>query len=193
MNEYKKGSREYKIIYEPRTGDEMANATFHKVPILRYSELCSLAKKHGIMRMIANMFKNSEDNIILLQDPSNMNSGHWISVSRNLPKKEIYFFSTYGGKPDVEKLQWMNDDDLKASGQDMNIFSEGLHELQKRGWEIHYNDYPYQKSGDNTATCGIYTAAFLRSGKDPDKFKYYTLQLERLGLDPAIVYYQKYF
>lgn len=186
-------AREKRIIYEPRTGDEMEAATNFKVPVYKYSELCSLAQKAGSARMLAHLFKRSNDNIILLQDPSDMNSGHWISVSRNVPKKEIYFFSTYGGKPDMEKIKWMNEDDLRESGQFVNIFSDGLRDLQKHGWEIHYNDYPYQKSGDHTATCGIFTAAFLRSGKNPDEFKAETIRLEKNGINPAIFYYDKFF
>lgn len=185
--------RERSIIYDPRDGDEMENATLHHVPIHKYSDLCRLSEKHGPASMLAHMFRQNDDHIILLQDPSNMDSGHWISVSRNVPKKEIYFFSTYGGKPDIEKLQWMNEDDLKESGQFINIFNEGLRTLQQHGWEIHYNDYPYQKEGDNTAVCGIYTAAFLRSGKNPDEFKKEVMLLKRHGINPAVYYYDKYF
>ena len=184
---------QHKIIYEPRTGEEMENALENRAPIYKYSELCQMAKKHGPTRLLVHMFSRSNDNVILLQDPSDMSSGHWISVSRNIPKKQIYFFSTYGGKPDAEKVSWMNEDDLRQSGQYLNIFSDGLRDLQKHGWEIHYNDYPYQKAGDNTATCGIFTAAFLRSGKDPDIFHKETLQLEKEGRNPAIVYYNRYF
>lgn len=186
-------SKEAKIIYEPRTGTEMMRATLNKVPVLKYSDLCQLGRKIGANRMLAHMFRRSDDNIILLQDPDDMDSGHWISVSRNVPKKEIYFFSTYGGKPDVEKIQWMDEDSLRESGQYLNIFNDGLHDLQKHGWKIHYNDYPYQKPGDNTATCGIFTAAFLRSGKDPDKFKKETLKILSKKENPAIVYFYKYF
>ena len=185
--------REKKIIYDPRTGEEMMNATLHHVPVYRYSELCELGKKHGPARMLAHMFRRSDDNIILLQDPSDMNSGHWLSVSRNVPKHQIYFFSTYGGKPDVEKIHWMNEDDLKESGQFMNIFNDGLHDLQNHGWEIHYNDYPYQKPGDETAVCGIYTVAFLRSNLNPDEFEKQTLDLAKKGKNPAVFYYDKYF
>ena len=182
-----------KIKYEPRSGEDMERATLHKVPIYKYSDLCTLAKKNGPATMLAHMFKRSDDNIILLQDPVKMNSGHWISVSRNLPKKEIYFFSTYGGKPDAEKVEWMSDDELHESGQLMNIFNEGLHAMQGHGWEIHYNDYPYQKPDDDTATCGIYTAAFLRSGKNPDEFKAETERIRKSGRDPAVEYYRRYF
>ena len=189
-----KNQREKDIIYKPRNGEEMQRATLNQTPIYKYSELCSLAKKfRSVTRLLAQMFKRSENNIILLQDPQNMNSGHWISVSRNIPKKQIYFFSTYGGKPDVEKINWVSEDDLIESGQDLNIFNDGLRELQNHGWEIHYNDYPYQKANDKTAVCGIYTAAFIRSGANPDKFEEETLSLVKRGINPAIYYYDKYF
>lgn len=185
--------KEKKIIYSPRSGDEMKKAMLNKVPVYTYSELCKLADKFGPTRLLSHLFKRSDDNIILLQDPNDMNSGHWISVSRNLPKKEIYFFSTYGGKPDIEKIRWMSEDDLCTSGQKTNIFNDGLRDLQKHGWTIHYNDYPYQVEGDHTAVCGIYTVAFLRSGKNPDVFKAFNLRLLRNGINPALFYYHKYF
>ena len=87
----------------------------------------------------------------------------------------------------------MNEDDLRSSGQFMNIFSDSMRELQKHGWEIHYNDYEYQKPGDNTATCGIYTAAFLRSGGDPDEFHDEVESIKRTGQDPAVYFYDLYF
>ena len=188
-----KNSREHDIVFKPRESSEMEAATLHRVPIYKYSELCDLAKKHGSAMMLSHMFKRANDNIILLQNPEDMNSGHWISVSRNPKKKEIYFFSTYGGKPDVEKIKWIPEDDLYQSGQILNIFNDGLRECQQHGWEIHYNDYPYQKEGDHTADCGIYTAAFLRSGKNPDDFKKETLDLVRHRINPAVFYFDKYF
>ena len=188
-----KNKYEHDIIFKPRSGEEMERATLHRTPVYTYSELCRMGKQMGSARMLAHMFKRAEHNIILIQDPKNMHSGHWISVSRNVPKKEIYFFSTYGGKPDVEKVRWINEDDLHESDQDLNIFNDGLRELQQHGWEIHYNDYPYQKEDDKTAVCGIYTAAFLRSGANPDVFKAETQRLMRSGINPAIYYYQKYF
>lgn len=188
-----KNKREHDIIYKPRSGTDMEDALLNRVPVYKYSDLCALAKKHGPTHMLSRMFKRSNDAVVLLQDPANMNSGHWISVSRNPHKKEIYFFSTYGGKPDVEKIKWIPEDDLMESGQLINIFNDGLHECQKHGWEIHFNDYPYQKEGDNTAVCGIYTVAFLRSGKNPDEFKSETLKLAKAGINPAIFYFDKYF
>ena len=187
-NEYEKN-----IIYKPRTGEEMERALNHKVPIHLYSDLCKLAKKHGISRVLAHMFKYSEKNVILLQDPDDMNSGHWFCVLRNIPKKEIYFFSTYGGKPDVEKISWIPEDDLRESDQFLNLFNDGLRDLQKHGWEIHYNDFPYQKKGDETAFCGVMTAAFIRTGVNPDKFEEICLKLMKQGINPVVYFYCKYF
>ena len=185
---------EEKIMTEPRTGLEMEDATKHKVPIHMYSDLCQLSKKHGALPMLANLFKTQGDqHIILLQDPQDMTSGHWFSISRNLPKREIYFFSTYGGKPDVEKISWISPEDLKKSGQDLNIVNDSFRTLQQHGWTIYYNDYPYQKENVKSATCGIYTAAFLRSGKNPDEFEKDTLKIIKSGKNPAIVFYRKYF
>lgn len=172
----------------------MEKATLHRVPIYKYSDLCKLSKKSGgSIRMLGHMFKKSDKNIILLQDPKDMTTGHWISVSRNVPKKEIYFFSTYGGKPDVEKNRWMSDDELKESGQDVNIFNDALRNMQQHGWKIFYNDYPYQKPKDDTATCGIYTAAFLRSGLNPDDFAKITRSLIMRGINPSLYYYHQFF
>ena len=185
--------REHDIIYKPRDGDEMEKALDHRTPIYKYAELCELARKHGRRSLLAFMFKRSNTNVILLQDPENMNSGHWFSVSRNPRKKEIYFFSTYGGKPDREKLKWISDDDLLQSGQDTNIFNDGLRDCQQHGWEIHYNDFPYQKEGDHTAVCGIYTTAFLRSGENPEEFERETKKLIAKGINPAVFYFDKYF
>jgi hypothetical protein len=188
-----KNKREHDILYKPRDGEEMTAATLNKTPIYKYSELVELGDKHGANRLLSKMFQRSDSNIILLQDPTNMDSGHWISVSRNPKKKEFYFFSTYGGKPDVEKNEWMTEDDLRESGQLLNIFNDGLREAQNHGWKIYYNDFPYQKSKDNTAVCGIYTAAFLRSGLNPDDFEKETLDLCKQGINPAIFYFDKYF
>lgn len=182
-----------KVIYTPRTGTEMEEATGHKVPILKYSELCDLAKRIGSTRMLAHMFRQAKHNIILLQNPMDMSSGHWYSVSCNPTKKEIYFFSTYGKRPDIEKLEWMSDDDMRESGQDLNIFNDAMRDYQERGWEIHYNDVKYQKEGDKTATCGLFTAAFINSGLNPDEFKQQIEELKRCGIQPEFYFYQQYF
>ena len=184
---------EKKILFSPRTGDELMKATFHKIPLVMYSDLTKVAKRIGAVRAVAHMFKQSLQNIILLQNPSNMMSGHWLSVSCNPKRKEIYFFSTYGGKPDVEKIEWLKPKELEKSNQDINIFNDALKVYQEKGWKIFYNDYPYQKKNDNTAVCGIYTVAFLRSNMNPDEFEDECKNIMKQGINPAIYFYEKYF
>lgn len=184
---------EKNIIYKPRSGDEMKYAMKNQAPIILYSDLCALAKKFGPSRTLANLFKQYQNAIILLQDPYNMSSGHWTSISYHPDRKEIYFFSSYGGKPDVEKLKWINKADLAASGQNINILNDALRAFQQHGWEIHYNDFHYQKSNDHTAYCGIYTVAFLRSGANPDVFERDTKNLASRGINPTVYYFYKYF
>lgn len=194
MKDKKREAYEHRILTTPRTDSELEEATDFQVPIHKYSDLVELSRKPGgARRMLAYMFKRAPKHIILLQDPSNMSSGHWISVSMNPRKKEIYFFSTYGKKPDVEKVQWMSDDELLESGQEINIFSDGLRELQKHGWEIHYNDKKYQHEGDDSATCGIFTVAFLNSGKNPEEFAKDVEFLEKRKINPAIEFFERYF
>ena len=157
------------IIYKPRSGEEMTRATLH-APIYTYSELCQQVKKLGVRKVLSHMFKVSPSSVILLQNPEDMSSGHWMSLTINPARHDIYFFSTYGGKPDVEKDEWLSKGEQQQSGQERDFLREGLQQMQKYGWTIHYNDHPYQKPGDKTATCGIYTAAFIRSGMNPEEF-----------------------
>lgn len=168
------------ILYTPRNGDEVLKASPPGTKIFLYSDLANT--NSSIEDVFSRFGKN---NIILLQNPAQMNSGHWISLSFNIKKKEAYFFSSYGGMPDREKMKWIDRSALSHSGQLRNILNDGLKQLAREGWVIHYNDHPYQISGDHTATCGIWAAAFLRSHKNPDEF-YKEHQSPRY-------YFQKYF
>ena len=180
------------IIYKPRSGEEVKKAS--GAPLHLYSDLCRDCEQYGVLQVLNNLFSQSLKHVILLQDPSNMRSGHWFSISMNPKKHEIYFFSTYGGKPDREKNDWVSDESLEKSDQDIDIFNDGLKQFQKQGWTIHYNDHKYQKEGDDTATCGIYTAAFLRSGLNPDEFHKLVERVKAThDEDPAVVFYRKYF
>lgn len=154
-----------KILYEPRNGQEMMKACPPGTRLYLYSALSSDSR--DALDIMLSMGRN---NLILLQNPMKPNTGHWISLSFNPEKKEAYFFSSYGGRPDSEKLLWLTTVAMKISGQMRNILSDGLRELFLLGWKIYFNDFAYQKQGDQTATCGIWTAAFLNSGMNPDEF-----------------------
>lgn len=176
------------IIYNPRSGDEMQAAITSSPPIYLYSKLCRVFANDPL-GMLNQLFYNKRNALILLQDPSNMHSGHWLGMSLHPEKKSIYFFSSYGGKPDKEKNEWLSDYSLLRSNQKENVINDALKFLHLRGWHVHYNDFPYQKEGDKTATCGIWTAAFLNSGLNPDEFFHFTSSNGLTVLD----YYNKYF
>lgn len=178
-----------KIIYTPRTGEEMKKAVYGHPPIYLYSELCDLFRGQIAAHMLAKIFRYSNKIIILVQDPLKMNSGHWISLSAYPKRKEIYFFSSYGGKPDEEKNRWISFSNLLRSGQLDNPLNDALKQMLLLGWDIHYSEFPFQVEGDNTATCGIWTAAFLNSDLNPEQFYAFTKQHHLTPID----YYKAYF
>ena len=178
------------IIFKPKTGEQVRRATRSHPPIYLYSELVQKMKREGALNVLFEMGDRNLDSLILVQDPKNPKSGHWTSLSFHPKTKEVFFFSSYGGKPDVEKNQWIPLSDLLQSGQDLNVFNDGLKQLMRDyNWTVHYNQYPYQRIGDKTATCGIWCAAFMNSGLNPDEFYF---MIRKKGLTP-ISFYQMYF
>lgn len=176
------------VIKNPRTGAELMRAC-PGTPIYLYSKICERVKEVGISQTLAEMFGRSPRCFVLLQNPDNMDSGHWLALSIHPISREIYFFSSYGGKPDAEKDAWVEDNEQRRSGQELDVFNDGLKEMCKLGWTIHYNDHPYQWEGDRTATCGIWAAAFLRLNMNPDDFYFYTMRYHLNALD----YYRSFF
>ena len=160
---------------QPRSGAEMQHAVKlmngKKIPIMMYSDICRMMEEYGSLKTIEEILKrNGEKTLILLQDPRRMSTGHWMSLTIKPRKHEIYFFSSYGGKPDEEKNRWLDVQARQQSGQEWNPLNDGLKDLHARGWVIHYNDHPYQVEEDGTATCGIWTAGFLNMDMNPDDF-----------------------
>lgn len=152
-------------IFSPRSGEEVLRASPPGTKIFLYSDLCKLP--YSPRDILLSLPRHS---LILLQDPSNMRSGHWTSLSIFPERKKAYFFSSYGGKPDEEKNRWISTRGLWKSGQMRNLINDGLKQLFLEGWEIHYNDHEFQKEGDRTATCGIWATSFMQSQLNPDDF-----------------------
>lgn len=170
------------VYTKPRTGAELMKAC-PGTPVYLYSKICDRVKEVGIGQALAEMFARSPRCFILLQNPNDMSSGHWNALSIHPATKEIYYFSSYGGKPDAEKNHWLPVHQQYSSHQDANALNDGLKEMALRGWTVHYNDHPYQYEGDKTATCGIWCVAFLKLGMNPDDFYYYTLRYHLNALD----------
>ena len=162
------------IYYQPKRGDEVVRAIHSHPPIYKYSELVDQMRRWGAANVLYKMGNRNLDSLILVQDPNDENSGHWTSLSFHPETREVYFFSSYGGKPDQEKIEWISADNRLRSNQNLNVFNDGLKTLMVRdGWTVHYNNYPFQKIGDHTATCGIWCAAFINSNLNPDQFVNY--------------------
>lgn len=177
------------ILYKPRTGAELLEATPCSKLAL-YSYICDSAQRTGAYNTIRNMMKQSYKWFVLLQSPMDPLLGHWMALNIIPEKKEIYFFSSYGGRPDFEKNEWLPEDMRIASRQNTNAFNDALkYMMRQMGWKVHYNDHPYQIKGDHTATCGIWAAAFLNSMMNPDEF-YWFNQFHHLGAED---YYKMFF
>ena len=172
MNEYN--------FTKPTTGDQVLNAAPPGTGLYLYSTLASDPREP--VDVLLSLRRN---NIILYQNPRRMNSGHWVTLSFRPETAEVFFFSSYGGRPDREKMEWLPPSELMRSGQFRNVLNDGLKQLALSGWTIHYNDYPFQKEGDHSATCGIWAAAFLNSGLNPDEFASNHLSAKE--------YFKKYF
>lgn len=176
------------ILKNPRSGEEVQRAS-GGVPLALYSDVCRNMKECGSVRTLMKLLTPKLKRIILLQNPNDMASGHWVSISMNPSKNEIYFFSSYGGKPDEEKNKWLDIDGRLKSEQEVNPLNDALKQMTRNGWKVYYNDFPYQKSGDKTATCGIWVVAFLNSNLNPDEFAVYTNEHNFDAMD----YYDMYF
>lgn len=179
-----------KAYYNPRSGKEIQKAVRGGCGLYLYSDLCDMMKKKGAVPTLEWMFLKHLKNVILLQDPKDMNTGHWTSLSLDPKRHAIYFFSSYGGKPDAEKNEWISPSGRVISRQDVNLFNDGLRDLLKYyHWQIHYNEVPYQIDGDNSATCGIWCTAFLNSNLNPTEFYRYSKDNRLTFFD----YYLAYF
>ena len=75
--------------------------------------------------------------------------GHWCGLIETIPGKRMEFFDSYGLKPDDEK-QFIKNGYWKEG-----YLSKLLYEAAKRGWEIEYNQHPFQNWNEKKiSTCG---------------------------------------
>lgn len=151
--------------YRPLSGEEVLRASPKGTKLYLYQDLA--LDPRPAEDIVLSLGRNV---IVLYQDPDNLQKGHWVSLKIKPEKREIYFFSSYGGMPDREKNTWVPHRKLVRTFQDRNVLNDGLKQLMIRGWTIHYNDFPFQRVGDKTATCGLWSSAFLKSDVNPDVF-----------------------
>ena len=108
--------------------------------------------------------------------------GHWVALTLNLPQRKAYFFSSFGTRPDEDKMRYVKPQVSKQLGQSMNLMSRILRDYFKtdHNLEIHYNQYRYQDPEDYTdESCGLWCVLFINMGLDEDKFNDFVKQLCR--------------
>lgn len=165
--------------FKPRTAEEIVGAT-PGADYYVYVDLCK-DRRHAADILLSL----PEKSFILISSPTDKHKGHWVAISRDTTNRKIFYFDSYGYGPDRAKMKWLTPQQLRQSGQMRNLFNDGLKELCRRGWEVHYNDVKYQVEGDLSATCGIWASAFLNSEVNPDVFAAHPPDLRN--------YYRVYF
>ena len=83
--------------------------------------------------------------------------GHWTTVWRR-NRDTINFFDSYGIFPD-EQIYWNDEKTRKMLNQDIPYLSHLL--INSNYKNLEYNDYQYQKDGDDINTCGRWAALRL--------------------------------
>jgi hypothetical protein len=93
---------------------------------------------------------------VLLYTPNSPTEGHWVCLQRK--SDGIYFFDSYGDKPD--------------SADDLNGQPAHLSELLRgSGMPIYYNTKPYQKMRGDIATCGRHCVSrLIYNKKSPEQY-----------------------
>ena len=139
----------------PVSSSELKRRMGRPIAIARYNELANSD--------ISSLLNNEFELIIFLQGRNRI--GHWTAIKVFPSKHEIDFFSSYGFVPDYEKNKFVPECNIPY-----NVLARWLHTAYKAGWNICYNEVPYQKIGDGTTSCGAWVVFFLKSGLTVDEF-----------------------
>lgn len=83
----------------------------------------------------------------------NSTYGHYCALTKDMKNKTIYFFDSYGEKPDQQK-PLMNRNELYQGEGEENTLVKYLLKQKLYGWNIDYNNKPIQSYANNSATCG---------------------------------------
>ncbi len=91
------------------------------------------------------------------------NTGHWVCVFKRKSKSGktiVECFDPYGQKGIDTELNWLPMSERKKLGTDIAYLSQLLHDAPSK-WQIEYNNHPFQKYGNNIATCGRWASLRL--------------------------------
>lgn len=100
----------------------------------------------------------------------NTNTGHWCCMMKK--GKRIDYYDPYGGKPD-EDMKWLSNNKKEELGEEDKLLTKLLKES---GYQVWYNNVPYQSESADVATCGRWSAMRLYYKKLNDKQFYDLIQ-----------------
>ena len=96
--------------------------------------------------------------MVINLDTHDKNGSHWVGLFSNLKKKQIYFFDSYGHKPDKEIKKFM-DKIAKWMSKTYNLKNDSEGELfNNKDIDIKYNTVRHQYKHSE---CGIYSMNFI--------------------------------
>jgi hypothetical protein len=141
--------------------------------------LITAKNKDRLYSALDNAISSNKDKFILLHYQTSNNSksinGHWVSMIIKPKIKQIWYFDSYGYFPDnqLENIPLLYRVKTNQVTRDVGIFLYTAY--KKYGFKIRYNDVKLQRSGKNIATCGYYSAFFLRKNCTPEKMAYFLI------------------
>ena len=145
---------EFKLS-EFMTGGEINTILNQKGNIVAYSDLPKY-------KCIEDLLGKQGHAVILYEMKPGV--GHWTCVFYGPPLDEcdlefprIYFFDSYGLKPDDEQ-SWIDIEFRKKAWDDMRVLSKLLKNTPS---EINYNEFPLQEMKEGVNTCGKWCIARL--------------------------------
>jgi len=173
------GGMEGDTLLHEAMSDADLNKYFPNAKVLKYSELPREVGVEDFLKV---------GQVVFILYESSLNSGHWVALARD--KKKVYYFDSYGNKPDVP-LTWTDPEKRKELGEDYPTLTK-MFSLTKV--PVYYNDYDYQSKKDkDMATCGRWATGFLthfkKYGGDLQSFNKEVLKdarEEKLPLDNLI-------
>lgn len=168
---------------------------------LNLQELQNLIKKKSYLISASNkpdLYKlfNSPENILrfMIHYQSAHNGlykdGHWCGLFINKNKKIANFMDPYGEYPD-DALKHIKPGYRFLTEQENRDINRFLDQLVRKGFKVHYNDFPFQKLQGGINTCGRWTGDFLRRGLSTDAYEKFIKNYTRVHnlptYDDAIV------
>lgn len=142
------GEEVKQVEEEPMDDTDIRENIGENTKILKYTDLSKY-------KSINDLLPRQRDYCYLLY-LDDYNKGHWTALIRD--GKDIYFFCSYGSKPD-EPLTWVDCNTRIKLGTAVPFLTRLLNDAN--GYNIYYNPIKYQQEKDDVNSCGRYITLFL--------------------------------